>query len=58
VRKYGAAESYAGDKNRDDRQNHYAVVPGQFTLLAEIVVNGNALNVDITRAPIVISSDL
>jgi hypothetical protein len=32
--------------------------PGQFTLLAEIIVNGNALNVDITRTPIIISSDL
>ena len=31
--------------------------PGQFTLLAEIIVNGNAVNVDIKRIPIVIPSD-
>jgi len=29
---------------------------GQFTLLAEIIVNGNAMNADIKRIPIVISS--
>ena len=28
--------------------------PGQFTLLAEIIVNGNAMNAEIKRIPIVI----
>ncbi len=33
------------------------LAPGQFTLLAEIIVNGNAMNAEIKQIPLVISSN-
>jgi hypothetical protein len=34
------------------------LAPGRYTVFAEIIVNGNAMNAEIQRIPVLISSNL